>query len=459
MIPQTRRVARPPSNEDALVAGSSFLALEPKYSMRHDSLRAMNSDFQKTAATRSRLLFVDDESLVLQGLRRTLHSMREQWQMTFVTGADQALEALAREPYDAIITDMKMPRMDGAQLLEEVKKRYPSIVRVVLSGQANQEAVLRSVGPAHQYLSKPCDPQELKLRLAQAFVMRDLLQNPRVRAVVSGLKSIPSLPGMYNEIMDELRSEDASTERIGRIVSRDAGMTAKVLQLANSAFMGVRYEVSSPIQAVTLIGIEMVRALVLSVHVFSQFEDQKGAAPYLTALWEHSIAVGCLAQRIAAAEKCAKGLIDESFTAGLLHEIGRLVLLAQMPKEYGAILELVKQESTPLVVAEREAFGCTHADLGAYLMSIWGLPHPLIQAVAYHDRPSDSAEKRLSSLTAVHAADAVVSLANGSLILQDVQLDEKYLRELGLNEREEAWRGLYSVQMEQAKLEASKGAR
>src|SRR5579864_7000505 len=224
----------------------------------------MNSDSEKPHASHSRLLFVDDESLVLQGLRRTLHCMREEWDMTFVDSAEKALEVLAGKPYDAIITDMKMPRMDGAELLEEVKQRYPTIVRIVLSGQANQETVLRSVGPAHQYLSKPCDPQELKLRLAQAFVMRDLLRNESVRAVVSGLKSIPSLPGMYHEILAELRSEDASLERIARIISRDAGMTAKVLQLANSAFMGVRYEVSNPTQAVTLIGTEMVRALVLS---------------------------------------------------------------------------------------------------------------------------------------------------------------------------------------------------
>jgi HD-like signal output (HDOD) protein/ActR/RegA family two-component response regulator len=416
----------------------------------------MNPDSEKPEGTHSRLLFVDDESLVLQGLRRTLHSMRQQWDMTFVDSAEKALEALAHDPYDAIITDMKMPRTDGAQLLEEVKERYPAIVRIVLSGQANQEAVLRSIGPAHQYLSKPCDPQELKLRLGQAFVMRDLLRNTTVRALVSGLKSIPSLPGMYHEIMAELRSEDSSLERIARIISKDAGMTAKVLQLANSAFMGVRYEVSNPTQAVTLIGTEMVRALVLSVHVFSQFEDQKGAAPYLTALWEHSIAVGSLAQRIAAAEKCAKGLVDESFTAGLLHDIGKLVLLAQMPKEYSAILETVEKKQGMLAAAEKEQFGCTHADLGAYLMSIWGLPHPLIHAVAYHDHPSESVEKRFSSLTAVHGADAVVSSTNGSLILQDVQLDEKYLQELGLSGREPGWRDLYNQQVEQAKMETRK---
>ena len=422
-------------------------------------VRPMSVQPEQPAISRRRLLFVDDEALVLQGLRRTLHGMRNEWEMTFVESAERALATLAREPYDAIVTDMKMPGRDGAQLLEEVKRHYPEMVRVVLSGEANRDAVFRSIGTTHQYLCKPCDPQELRMRLAQAFVMRDLLRNPAIRAVVSGLKSIPSLPALYHEIMAELRTEDTSLERIARIVSKDVGMTAKILQLANSAFMGTRYEISNPTQAVTLIGTETVRALVLSVHVFSQFEDQQGVAGYWTTLWEHSIAVACLAQRIAAAEKCAKNLVDESFTAGLLHEIGKLVLLAQMPREYGAILETLAEKPTTLSAAERERFGCTHADLGAYLMSIWGLPHPLIHAVAYHDRPAESVEKRFSSLTAVHGADAIVSSGNGALILQDVQMDEEYLKDLGLSERPPVWRELYRQQLEQAKASAAKGNR
>jgi HD-like signal output (HDOD) protein/ActR/RegA family two-component response regulator len=417
----------------------------------------MNPDPEKPEATHSRLLFVDDESLVLQGLRRSLHSMREQWDMTFVDSGKEALEALAREPYDAVITDMKMPGMDGAQLLEEVKKQYPEIVRIVLSGQASREAILRSIGPTHQYLSKPCDPQELKLRLVQAFVMRDVLRNSAVRELVSGLKSIPSLPSLYQEIMEELRSEDTALERVAQIISKDVGMTAKILQLANSAFLGVRCNVSNPAQAVNLIGTEMVRALVLSVQVFSQFEDLDELASYWTVLWEHSMAVARLARQIAIAEHCPKALAEESFTAGLLHELGKLVLLAQMPKEYGATMKNIAENAVTVSAAERERFGCTHADLGAYLMSIWGLPHPLIQAVAFHDRPSDSINKLFSSLTAVHGADAIISAASESPILKDVELDEKYLMELGLKLRRRDWGELYDQQLEQARTDVQKG--
>ena len=236
-----------------------------------------------------RLLFVDDEAMVLNGLRRALHGMRQEWDMQFVDSAAAALKTLDQETYDAIVTDMRMPVMDGAQLLEQVKERHPDVVRIVLSGQSSREAVFRSIAPAHQFLSKPCDPQELVTRLGQAFAMRDLLSNQSLKTVVSRLRSIPSLPTLYEELTAVLRREDPSLGQIERIIAKDVGMAAKILQLANSAFIGSRGRVSSLLQAVSLIGTETVRALVLSVHVFSSCDNPELGA-YLPALWDHSVA-------------------------------------------------------------------------------------------------------------------------------------------------------------------------
>ena len=404
---------------------------------------------------RRRLLFVDDEALVLQGLRRALHSTRGEWDTNFVLSGAAALEALDREHYDAVITDMRMPGMDGAQLLEEVKRRHPEVVRLVLSGQSSREAVLRSVSPAHQYLSKPCDPQELKLRLSQAFSTRDLLENSALKSVVAGLKSLPSLPAFYDELMQELQSEDTSMTRVAGIISKDVSMTAKILQLANSAFIGLRCHVSSPIQAVCMIGTEMVRALVLSVHIFSQFEGQPSLGDSWTDLWEHSLLVASLSQRIAAAEKRPKLMVDESFTAGLLHDVGKAVLLAEMPKQYCEVLDRIA--ATPAMaprLVEREFLGCTHADIGAYLMGIWGLPSPLLRAVAFHDHPADSLETSFSALAAVHSADAIVSAAHPSRVCRDICLDEDYLNTLGLQEKPPLWQRLYEEQLSHQRGEA-----
>lgn len=221
---------------------------------------------------KKRLLFVDDEPNVLSGLKRSLHAMRAEWDMEFVDSANAALAALEKQPYDAIISDMRMPLMDGADLLEEVKKRYPDTVRMILSGQSSRGAVFRSISPAHQFLAKPCDPQELGSRLKQAFATRDLLSNQSVKTVVSRMRSLPSLPTLYGEVTAELQCEEPSFQQIARIISKDVGMATKIIQLANSAFMGTSGRVSSLVQSLTLIGLDNIRTLVLSVNVFSQFD-------------------------------------------------------------------------------------------------------------------------------------------------------------------------------------------
>lgn len=387
-----------------------------------------------------RLIFVDDEAFVLNGLRRALHGMHREWDMHFVDSGAAALQALDEQPYDAIISDMRMPKMDGAQLLEHVKQRHPDIIRVVLSGQSSKAGVLRSIAPAHQFLSKPCDPQELVIRLGQAFAMRDLLSNQSLKTIVSRLRSIPSLPALYSELIAVLRLQDPSIAQIGRIVSKDVGMAAKILQLANSAFIGTRGRVSSLSQAMGLIGTEMVRTLVLSVHVFSQFDANSEVADCLPAVWDHSVAVASLAQEIANSQGCTKAIVEESFTAGLLHDIGKLVLLAEIPRDYHKILKLNPAVSPAL---ELEHLGCTHAQVGAYLMSVWGLPVPLVRAVIFHDCPAEAAEAQFSSLTAVHAADAMASATDPSLMNHDIELDLNYLDRLGLRDREALWRGFH----------------
>jgi len=383
-----------------------------------------------------RLLFVDDDNNVLDGLRRSLHSMRRDWRMHFVSGAAEALEALAREPYDAVVSDMRMPGMDGADLLEQVKQRYPDIVRMILSGQSSREAVYRSISPAHQFLSKPCNPQELMARLSQAFAMRDLLSNQSLQKVISGLRSIPSLPTLYEELTAELRTESPSLAQIAKVISKDVGMAAKILQLANSAFVGASGRVSGLVQALSLIGTETVRTLVLSVHVFSHFERNSRVANRLSGIWEHSVAVSGLAQRVAKAENAQKALVEESFTAGLLHDIGKAVVLAEMPREYEAIFE---SGSGPKHEEERQRLGCTHAEIGAYLMSIWGIPLSLVQAVAFHHHPADAGDTQFTSLTAVHVASAFLAPN------QDLELDMAYLDSLGLRGREPVWRDLIAA--------------
>lgn len=391
-----------------------------------------------------RILFVDDERNVLDGLRRMLRPMRKKWEMSFAPGGEEALAVLAKEHFDVVVSDMRMPGMDGAALLSEVKRQYPETVRIVLSGHSEKETVLRSVGPTHQYLAKPCDPKKLVEVIDRACALRDLLSEDSLRELTSQMSTIPSLPLAYTEIIEELQSPDASVRTVGRIVSKDVGMTAKLLQLVNSAFFGLRRHVSDPSQAVSLLGVDTLKTLVLSVHIFAQFDDVKIEGFRLDRLWEHSIASGALAKSIAAAENCTEQLRDHALLAGLLHDAGKLILAGNLPEVYSNILAFAKRERIELWNAERQALENTHAQVGAYLLGLWGLPDPIVEAIAFHHDPRRCLGDAFTPLTAVHVANALEHEEGSVQSYPKAKLDAEYLDQLGLTDRVPAWRDLYA---------------
>jgi HD-like signal output (HDOD) protein len=266
------------------------------------------------------------------------------------------------------------------------------------------------------------------------------VRNPAIAAAIAGLRSIPSLPAIYNELTAALRSETTSLAQIEEIVARDVGMATKILQLANSAFIGVHGRVPSLRQAVSLIGVDTVRTLTLSIHVFSQFDRHSAIAAQVAALWEHSVAVASLAQRIAALETGNKAMAEECFAAGLLHDAGKVILLGERPREYCEVRKQLAEGDGSVEEVEIEILGCSHAQLGGYLMSIWGLPTSLVHAVAFHHCPSQTVESEFSALTAVHCADALVHAAldpNGK-----TEMDSVYLERLCLGDKPAFWRTL-----------------
>ena len=384
------------------------------------------------------ILFVDDEAKVLDGLRRLLRPMRRQWHMAFCLGGEEALRTLEQEAFDVIVSDMRMPGMDGAALLAEVMHRHPNIVRIVLSGQSSKETTLRSIGVAHQFLAKPCDPELLKQTVNHAFALRNVLTSEALKQTVSQLKSVPSLPSLYEQIREELEHPDASAKRVGDIVAQDPGMTAKVLQLVNSAFFGLPRHVSSPSQAASLLGTDTIRLLVLGIDVFSQFEGDMITDLSASRIQEHSLLVAAMSKQIAAMEKAPREIADAALMAGLLHDIGLLILAQNLPEQYARALQRVSHDNIPLPVAEQEEFGASHGQVAAYLLGLWGLPDQITEATAFHHAPSESFGKTFAPLTAVHVADVFAFERTGGTY--ESALDMDYLERLGLADRVDTWR-------------------
>ncbi|HEX3724897.1 MAG TPA: HDOD domain-containing protein, partial [Pirellulales bacterium] len=284
------------------------------------------------------VLFVDDDQNVLSGLRRILRPYHLEWRMEFCNSADDALRVLAESHIDVVVTDMRMPGKDGAELLTEVRATYPGVVRIGLSGYFSEETTLRAIGLAHQYLSKPCEPETLKYTIIRACALRDHLSDDRLKRLVSRMNTIPSLPTNYQAIVNELHSADPSLPRIGDIIARDMSMTAKVLQLVNSSFFGLARRVTNPTDAATMLGLNTVHALALSAGAFSQLGSDDLGEFSMDALMSHSLAVGHFARAIAATQTRDSQIIDDAFVGGVLHDVGKLVLAANFCEEYSAVL-------------------------------------------------------------------------------------------------------------------------
>ncbi len=394
-----------------------------------------------------KILFVDDEPKVLQGLQRMLRPMRHEWEMSFAENGGQALEVLHEKPFDVIVSDMRMPGMDGAELLKRVMEQFPQMVRIILSGQSEQEMILRAMRCTHQFLSKPCDPELLKATVSRAFALRDLLADETLKQLVLRIQSLPSLPSIYVELTQALQSPDTSIKSIAEIVSRDVAMTAKILQLVNSAFFGLREPVSSPAQATSLLGLETIRALALSVQVFSQFDQAILPDFSLSALWSHSLNVGRLSKEICKSASRDRKMCDEALVAGLMHDTGKLVLAGNLPKQYAEALTLARQERIALEQAEQSVFGAGHSSVGAYLLGLWGMPDSTVEAVAFHHQPSQCLSQSFSVLTAVHVANSLDhEQSAGADAALPSPLEEDYLARLGLTEGLSSWREILQNQ-------------
>jgi HD-like signal output (HDOD) protein len=386
------------------------------------------------------ILFVDDEPHILQGLQRMLRPMRREWEMAFASSGQEALDLMARRPFDIIVSDMRMPGMDGATLLSRVMERYPQTVRLALSGQSDKETIFRSVGPTHQFLSKPCDADLLKETVNRAFALRELMGNRALERVISRVKCLPSLPQAYEELLRELQSPEASLAGVARIIEGDVAMTAKILQYVNSAFFGIRQHVTNPAQAVSLLGLDVIRSLVLMVGVFAQIDASRLPPQFrLDSFSQHSLAVGAQARTVCKCLGRDDRDISDSFTAGVLHDAGMLVLAADFAEEYARVLARVARERVPLEQAELDAFGASHAEIGGYLLGLWGFPDPVVEAIAFHPWPSRCVSRAFGPLTAVHVANAFAHRQGQAAPGATPGVDVEYLRECGLDGRLAEW--------------------
>jgi HD-like signal output (HDOD) protein/ActR/RegA family two-component response regulator len=399
----------------------------------------------------TRILFVDDEPNIRDGMRRMLRSMRDEWDMEFADSGEMALRTIdewhaAHKPFDVVVSDMRMPGMDGADLLARVKDKSPDTVRLILSGHSDTASIMKTVGNAHQYLNKPCDPELLKYTIKRAFALRMLLRDEHLQKVVGQIASLPSLPVVYQEVMSCLQQPNASLADVGKVIGKDVGMTATLLKLVSSAFFGLSKPVSSVERAVSFLGLDTLIALVLGQGLFKEAPPINIAGFSLEGLWQHSLQTAAAARVIAAHQGLDKSTLDDAFLAGMLHDIGKLVLAQSMPDLYA---EVIRQTGSSFAApVERQLMHTTHADIGAYLLGLWGLTNAVVEAVAFHENPADAPTQVLGLPAIVHAADRLVRYPDQQdPAHEQLQLDVRGLDTLGIRDCWPKWQAAWSAHL------------
>lgn len=394
---------------------------------------------------RKRVLFVDDEPAILTGLQNLLYKQRKRWEMVFVAGGELALAELRARPFDVVVSDMRMPGMDGATLLNQVREESPATSRIMLTGHADPEAIARALPALHQLLSKPCTGAALRAAIERGTA-DTAPRDARIRAAIGRVDRLPTPPGVYVELTELIRSPSACAAEVARIVGRAPGIAAKILQLVGAACFGGQ-RTASISQAVAQLGVERLRYLSLSASVFGTVEGEREPIPELSSeelqvgparvadLAQALISAGAGAAAVGGAAASAASartgaasagaasagagaasagappvsVGDAVFAAALLHDLGQIVLAQGLTGEYRRVLEEARRRGAPLSEVEAELLGATHGDVGACLLGLWGLPEPVVEIVRYHHAPERAPAPLGEAAAAVCFAEAVLA--------------------------------------------------
>lgn len=389
--------------------------------------------------SKPRILFVDDEQQVLDGYRTALRKRRKEWDMEFAASGPEALEIMTSTPATVLVSDMRMPGMDGATLLDKVAEQWPETLRIVLSGYSEEDMILRVVKTAHHFMAKPCPPDEMVAAINRVLALRESLTNEAIRALVGRVDSLPSLPRVHALLLRELDARDPSLERIGAIIERDPALSALLLKVVNSPFFGFFGEVNSPVRAVALLGTEALKGLVLSASIVNEEGDMAKRFP-IRGMARHSRDVALVARCIALTETGDKSFAEKAFLAGLLHDVGKLLFMRILGQEYADIIEEAKRRGARLHDVEQDRYDVNHGELGAYLLGIWGISAQVVEAVRDHHKPVVAEKGKLNLDLCLHTADVLVqSLSGDPAGTATMEIDGAALNGAGLMDRLPVW--------------------
>lgn len=375
-----------------------------------------------------KLLFVDDEVQILKSFRRVF--IDTDYEVITANSGVEALDILEKTSVDLIISDMRMPEIDGYDLLLKVKQLYPKTSRIILSGYSDEKVVFKALrnNIAKVYMFKPWSNDEIVVTINNLFTTLESIKNNNLLSLLNTLEHLPTIPGKYLEIID-LIERDANIEQISDLIETDPAIASEILHVANSAYYGGK--TGSIKQAITTIGLNCTRELVLSTSVINMFKSDKGAQNMLELAWEMSYLVNKLTLFIY--KKILNRKIPSLYqSAGLLHNLGVVFLLSVHGKSYMEIL-LNSSNDKQLIDKEKELMHSTHMEAGGHLLNWWGFPYAVVEGALYHHNPYNPSIINKDLVKVLHLAQYYANLMIGQT--NDDELDLQLFIDLETNKQ------------------------
>lgn len=387
-----------------------------------------------------KVLFVDDNKPLMDSFRNYFDRVPKNWAPIYLTDSLKAMDVLLFGDIDIIVTDIHMPHMDGVQLLDFVKKEHPDVIRIAISGEGEAPDILEKAKNAHRYMEKPVDLHVLHETIERVTTLSQIIPNEDTRKIVASLETIPTTPKVYRELLSELNRDDGSLKRIAQLVTEDPGLTAGLLKVVNSAFFNLPNEITSAQQAVTLLGLEIVKGILFSVEMIRSFTINEEKTFSINDIVEHSLLVANFSKAILEKEGVNKTIIEKTFITAILHDIGELIFAIALPERYRSIIEVSRSFEQTLARLEMQVLGTTHAEAGAYLLGLWGLPEDIVSAIAHHHTPAKASGTAAAILATLHASDYVCCKLFPEFRLGgEEHIEMTFLKKLKIQHKLEAW--------------------
>lgn len=384
------------------------------------------------------ILIIDSDPNTLAAYREALATKSASWKVTTVETAAEALACVETSLPDIAVASLRLDQGQGLKLLSRIVDAAPLAHAFIVADESEKEQLAAAIEGGCHYLPNDCPADRLILEFQRCLAIDSWLQSPVVKDIFAERTEFETLPPNYLKIVSALNSPRASVGSIAEIISSDLALASKILETVNSSFYGFNEKVADIHQAVSVLGLATVRNIVLAVQVFDRVGHLPEHQVLVNELWHHSIAVAIAAKRICFHETKDSQAAEEAYSAGLLHDIGKLVLLSVAPEQYIEAQRLAREEETPAWKMELKELGCDHSEVGAYLLARWGMPDSLSEAAALHHRPANACTSSFTSLAAVHAANAIVR-SRRNKAHPDANPSEEFLVEIGLTDKWEEW--------------------